>query len=431
MSKKQPRVEKRGAMMNESMECSSGAVLDYYKNTRDELVALCKQKSIKGYSGKKKDELIGLLQSVVNVSEAVGDAVAVVPVQPKSSNKKTRGQFYTTNSSYILDGFPAPPSDVRCVVEPFAGKGDLIDWVKNTGCHAPIEAFDIEPKRPDIQTRDTLMNPPDYSRAWIITNPPFLARNKSENKVVYELYDTNDLYKCFITSVVSQNNCRGGIFIIPAGFFFSPRDIDVRCRNDFMTKYRITTVRYFEESVFDDTATTIVAFMFEKSETDLKEQTVEWIMMPSNVRKTFFMSASNNWIIGGEIYNLAIPDAIFVRRHVEGQKMRENEQQTYITLNALDSGTKDGRIGLSYKKDYIYPAKDCSRTYATFRITGKTLDESEQIQLCNEFNEFIEKFRNDTWSLFLPQFRESKEYARKRIPFELAYRIFLHLIHRK
>ena len=50
--------------------------------------------------------------------------------------------------------------------------------------------------------------------------------------------NTNDLYKCFITSVVKQNNCKGGIFIIPAGFFFSSRDIDVKCRDAFMKKYK-------------------------------------------------------------------------------------------------------------------------------------------------------------------------------------------------
>jgi hypothetical protein len=397
--------------------------MDYSKKTREELVALCKEKEIKGYSGKKKNELISLLQThdVSKDNVVISDTV----------NKKNRGQFYTTNSSYILDGFPNPPSHIRCIMEPFAGKGDLIDWVQKTGCKAPIEAYDIEPKKDGIKKRDTLTNPPDYSNTWIITNPPYLARNKSEKKEIYDLYDTNDLYKCFITSVVKQNNCSGGIFIIPAGFFFSPRDIDVRCRNDFMAKYKITRVKYFEESVFDDTTTTIVAFSFEKSDTVLKEQNVEWIMMPSNVPKIFQMSSSNDWIIGGDIYNLTIPEGVNVRRHVEGQKLKENEQQTYITLNALDSGTREGRISLTYKKDYIYPAKECSRTYATFRIIGKTLSENEQIQLCKEFNEFIEQKRADTWSLFLPQFRESKEYARKRIPFELAYRIFLHLIYRQ
>jgi hypothetical protein len=401
--------------------------MDYSKKTREELIANCKEKNIKGYSGKKKEDILLLLQNSITQHNIIETNTS----ETTDTNKKSRGQFYTTNSSYILDGFSLPPNDIRCIVEPFAGKGDLIDWIKKSGSNAEIEAYDIEPKSKGIEKKDTLTNPPNYSNAWIITNPPYLARNKSEKKEIYELYDTNDLYKCFITSVVKQDNCRGGIFIIPAGFFFSPRDIDVRCRDAFMKKFRITKVKYFEESVFDDTTTTIVAFSFEKATYELSQQNVDWIMMPSNKHATFNMSSSSDWIIGGDIYNLSVPENINVRRHVEGQKLRDGEQQTYITLNALDSGTQDGRISLTYKKDYIYPAKECSRTYATFRITGKTLNEKEQIQICKDFNEFIEKKRKDTWSLFLPQFRESKEYARKRIPFELAYRIFLHIIHRQ
>lgn len=346
-------------------------------------------------------------------------------------SKKAMGQFYTTNSSYILEGFVIPDNYVKCIIEPFAGKGDLIEWLKRdcpSLSNIPIQAYDIDPKNKNIHKRDTLLNPPDYKDAWIITNPPYLARNKSEKKDVYDLYDTNDLYKCFLLSLSKQNNCKGGIVIIPAGFFFSARDIDVRCRNEFMSKFRIIKVKYFEETVFEDTPTTIVAFSFEKSEDILTEQNVEWNMMPSKTIRTFNMSSDNNWIVGGDIYNIPIPKDITVRRYVVGQKLRENEQQTFITLNALDSGTQEGRIRLTYKKDYLYPAKESSRTFATLRITGKTLDEEEQILLCEKFNEFIEQKRDETWSLFLPQFRESKEYARKRIPFELAYRIFLHLI---
>ena len=36
---------------------------DYSKKTREELIAICKEKSIKGYSGKKKDEIVKLLSS--------------------------------------------------------------------------------------------------------------------------------------------------------------------------------------------------------------------------------------------------------------------------------------------------------------------------------------------------------------------------------
>jgi hypothetical protein len=345
-------------------------------------------------------------------------------------NATTKKQFYTTNASYILEGLSLPTHriDVKRIVEPFAGKGDLIDWVQSSGNTLPIEAYDIEPKREGILPRDTLRNPPDYNHSFVITNPPYLARNKSDTKDIYDKYSTNDLYKCFLTSLVQQGNCIGGILIIPAGFFFSAREIDVKCRHQFLTNYKITKVKYFEETVFEDTTTTIVAFSFEKATASLQEQYVNWEILPSKHQKTFLMSAKYDWIIGGEIYHLPVPNRISIRRHVQGQPLRANEQQTYLTLNALDSGTMDGRISLQYKKDYVYPAKECSRTYATLRITGKTLSEEDQMSLCERFQHFLEERRKDTWSLFLPQFRESKEYARKRIPFELAYRIVSHLI---
>ena len=339
------------------------------------------------------------------------------------ANKKNKGQFYTVNSKYILDGLSIPTGHV---VEPFAGKGDLVDWVQQFS-PTSIELYDIDPKRHDIVQRDTLNHPPEYTDKWIITNPPYLARNKCHEKDVFDLYDTNDLYKCFITSLTRQEPCAGGILIIPAGFFLSPRDIDVRCRHEFLSRYRLIRVNYFEETVFPDTTTTVVAFSFVKSHL-LTEQLVEWVSFPSKEKRVFTMSQTNDWIIGGDIYKLPKTNAIKVRRHVEGQTLKQGEQLTSMTLSALDSGTQEGRIKIEYKKGYVYPAKDCSRTYATLCISGRILSEQEQQRLCVDFNNLIEKKRHETWSLFLPQFRESKEYARKRIPFELAYLIVNHLL---
>ncbi len=336
--------------------------------------------------------------------------------------KKEKGQFYTTHASYILEGMSLP-DHCRCV-EPFAGKGDLLSWIQQNGCS--LVAYDIDPKHPSVVQRDTLVNPPDYTDQWIITNPPYLARNKTENKKMFDLYQTNDLYKCFIYSVVQQNRHSGGIWILPAGFFFSHRDVDVRCRNEFMKHNRILRVNYFEETVFEDTSTTVVAISFVRAPL-MEEQTVEWVRFPSKESKVFTMSSSKEWIIGGHVYTLPT-STVKLRRHVEGSPLKENEQQTYLTLNALDSGTTTGRISLTFKPGYIYPAKDSSRTYATLRILGRHLTEEEQQKLSVRFNTFLEEKRTETWGLFLPQYRESKEYARKRIPFELAYRIISHLL---
>ena len=39
----------------------------YTKKTRDELIAICKEQKIKGYSSMKKDEIIQLLQLHINI----------------------------------------------------------------------------------------------------------------------------------------------------------------------------------------------------------------------------------------------------------------------------------------------------------------------------------------------------------------------------
>lgn len=345
------------------------------------------------------------------------------------SGKKQKGQFYTVNSSYILDNLPLPPSDARCVVEPFAGQGDLLDWLRTKGCGIPVEAYDVDPKKDGIVKRDTLLDPPDYADAWILTNPPYLARNKCKEKEIFDKYNTNDLYKCFLTSLVRQQRpCRGGVLIIPVGFFLSPRDVDARCRDAFLKRYRITKVRYFEEDVFPDTPTTVVAFSFERATEVMTEQSVEWCLLPHKKIQTFTLKAEDSWIVGGDVYRLSGASGVRVRRHVEGQKLKEGEQLTGLTLAALDSGKEDGRIRLTYKEGYVYPAKDTSRTYATLCIQGLVLSPEQQKELADRFNAFVEKKRAETWSLFLPQYRESKEYARKRIPFELAYSIVLHLL---
>ena len=341
-------------------------------------------------------------------------------------NKKTKGQFYTTKSDYILEGIDIPEY-VNKIIEPFAGKGDLLTWLDKKSFKKEMECYDIEPKREDIIQRDTLLNPPNYKDCWILTNPPYLARNKCDNKEVFDLYDTNDLYKCFIKTIIT-NECQGGIMIIPAGFFFSSRTLDNNCRSEFMSKYKIIKIKYFEETVFEDTTTTVVVVVFELSKEVLSEQKVKWILMPTREEKIFNMSATNEWIIGGEIYNLPTSKTIKITRHVEGNNLKNGEQQTFITLNALDSGKMDGRIKIEYKKDYVYPAKDCSRTYATIRVAGVELSEEQQKNICIIFNELLEKKRYEYWSLFLPQFRESKEYARKRIPFDLAYKIIGNII---
>lgn len=348
--------------------------------------------------------------------------------------KKERGQFYSVHASYILQDLASFVHAVRprSIIEPFAGNGDLLAWItqQRLTVESQLFAYDIDPRKPFIIQRDTLLSPPDYRDAWVITNPPYLARNKSVHKHIFDRYRTNDLYKCFLCSILDAN-VEGGILILPLGFFVSIRSNDVKLRHRFMSSYHVHRVNYFEEAVFPDTNTTIVAFVFHRATRLLESQDVLWVRFKNSQKqgmtterpeqRVFHMTCAHDWIIGGDIYQIPWKTGrCRVHRYVQGKSCGRT---THLTLCALDIGRQ--RIRMRYDKDVVYDGKDSSRTYATICVDGFELDDDTQRRLSISFNEWVEQLRLQTWSLFLPMYRE---HGRRRIPFELAYRMIDHLL---
>src|SRR5271170_1892175 len=114
-------------------------------------------------------------------------------------DKKKYGKFFTTNYKKILADLYIP-SEEKIIIEPFVGEGDLLNFVdsnktiKTYDICQPISKFTSD--NITFKKKDTLNSPPDYSNKIVITNPPYLARNKSDDKKIYNKYKTNDLYKC-------------------------------------------------------------------------------------------------------------------------------------------------------------------------------------------------------------------------------------------
>jgi site-specific DNA-adenine methylase len=136
-------------------------------------------------------------------------------------NKKRYGQYFTTNYKYILQNFVIP-DNIKIIIEPFAGNCDLIDFIDDKDKYE-IYYYDIEPKKDFIIKQDTILEPPlNIDKSFILTNPPYLARNKSTDKILYDKYKTNDLYKCFIQILINKE-CLGSILILPLNFICSIR----------------------------------------------------------------------------------------------------------------------------------------------------------------------------------------------------------------
>lgn len=345
--------------------------------------------------------------------------------------KRALAQFFSTNAGYIFQGFPVPTS--KTVIEPFAGRGDLIEWTRTIGFNGSIEAFDIMPQHPYITQQDTLRTPPSYVDKWVVTNPPFIARNKTtEHRDLYESYETNDLFKVFMLTLITNDGkpiALGGYVIIPLNFLCSVRPMDISCRAKFFNAYKLIRINLFEESVFDDTTCTVMAIWFEKATESSLKQTFKIYRYPTGDNKDFTLSAAHKWLIGGGVYGVITNPTIHISRYVKGMNLNETDQLTNLLFTAIDSGTAVGRIGLSYTPNSVYEGEATSRTYATLVIQGMPrLTSEQQKTLATQFNKLFEELRTEHWSLFLTNYRESKEYARKRAPFSLCYQLVNHIL---
>ncbi len=353
----------------------------------------------------------------------------------KDDKKQELGQFYTTNYDYILDGMNIPklPQKSNIIIEPFAGRGDLLKFIKDTEKEElkyKFELYDIDPKEPNTIKRDSLLNPPDYKDKFILTNPPYLAKNKTKAREVFDKYDVDDLYKCFIKELIT-NSPVGGIVIIPLNFWCSIRKNDIKLREDFLGKFDIIRFNIFEEQVFDDTTYTICAFQFILKESKDNHK-IKINIYPSKTVIDVEISPQTNYTIGGEIYQLKQNKKYQVDRLTSKNLDKDNGNGfiTNINLKCIDD-SKDSLIGLSIVKDderYIDNTDNLSaRSYATLVIKPK-LDLNGQEKLVEKFNDFMKKNREKYHSLFLTNYRESNTIARKRISFNLVYEIVNYLL---
>lgn len=333
------------------------------------------------------------------------------------TRKKSLGQFYTTNYEYILQNL-AIPSRAR-VIEPFAGQGDLLPFIQAVRPKS-IEMYDLEPKAAGIVKRDTLLEPPSYHDKFVVTNPPYLARNKSCEKAIYDKYGMNDLYKCFMKQLITDRPA-GGILIIPLNFFSSIREADVSLRGDFLSVFNIVHLNIFEQQVFDDTSCTVVSFQFTRAK-EPGSKAVPVRVLPCGKQFSVELTSENRFTFGGEIYGLPVNEAYTITRLTSKNL---DKPWTNILVKCIDDN-QTRQINFSVVDDetvYVDRTPNTSaRTYATL-IIEPPLSIEQQEALTTRCNELLNGYRERYHSLFLTNYRESKDIARKRISFDLVYRL--------
>ena len=333
------------------------------------------------------------------------------------NNKKKYSQFYTKNTNElfnnIIDLFLNDYNKNISIIEPCCGEGDLIKFLKTKNINN-FELYDIEPKYENTQKLDTILNQINLNNKYIITNPPYYAKNKltKEQKELYKDYlnDIDDLYQIYIKQIINSNVI-SGILILPINFLFSNNN---KIRKEFILKYQIVFCNLFEKKIFKDTTSAICIFYFKirnEQNNNLNIFTFKSNLIRKNETKEIIieLSKKNNYCYGYEVYKKKYKDFVILSRY---DKEINNEQfLTHIKIYTLDPNMKaiydnEPKINLLTDRSFINI------------VSSLELNEDEEKYIIKKFNEILLFYRNKYNSLFMSSYRE---FSRKRLSFNLIY----------
>lgn len=344
-------------------------------------------------------------------------------------DKKLFGAFYTTNTEEILENvFKSFVKyyDNTLIIEPCCGNGDLVNYLNNK-CITNIKYYDVvNTGYKNLIIQDTIIKKVDLNNHWIITNPPYIAKNKmsKELKEKYTDYlnDCTDLYEIYIKQII-ESECLGGILILPCNFLFS---FNNKYRKLFIMKYEIKTLKIYEKQIFNDTTSSVIVFDFQlrkQENNNIENFKINSTLLQKNKIEKFVieLSYNNDFTYGKEIYKRKFNTNLKLSRYTN--KNLENYVLTNIEINCLDSRNGKQRINAFYnEKPEINKVSDRSKINI---ITNKKIVIKYQNYIINKFNEKLNKYRLKYHSLFMSSYRE---FDRKRISFELIYIILENII---
>ena len=369
--------------------------------------------------------------------------------------KRNLGQFFTTNSDYILRGLEKFIKG-KNIIDPFAGNKDLINWAKHNNCKKII-GFDCDKNYIDnrkVFLNDSINSPQNYN--FICTNPPYLHKNKAAKEIKEKFFSNRhsifeDLYQVSIFSIL---NCEEGILIVPLNFLCAENSKKIR--ELFFEKFEIIKLNIFSQQVFNDTTYNVISFYFRKKQKMSDNNLINATIYPENKKIELMLEKKYNWQFGGDfIYKIKnTQNNLGVFRLTEDY-LRSGEYEVEIALQNIKDKKLlriNSRIKRLLEKNILFlRAIDSKngkkiqlediRKYKIAGLVGKTTSRNmahlifkeeisidEQVKLMKKFNEQLNNNRNKYYSFFLTNFRDNN---RKRISFDLTYKFLNYIYYEK
>jgi hypothetical protein len=316
----------------------------------------------------------------------------------QQDKKQRLGSYYTTRADLLLEGYEHLPTGRR-VVDPFAGNWDLLNWALRHGAGS-VSAYDILPHNSETTKNDSLLNPPDYSGALVLTNPPYLNANKCRNdsKEPYYLWGQDDYYKCHLASLASRN-CEEAIIIVPTNFFCESR---VRIRTRLFQTHYIESAKYWEEPVFDDATTGVAVVHLVRG--GRQEQRFQMRLLPSGACIDVCLKQQNGYLHGDDFFDyIGSCSEIRVLKTDVGMP----PPNTRLVVGLLDWGARPFGLSLSLENDiYCQPL-----SFTTYQLTlpDHELSLDQQRQVADLFQRRLQMFRAQYHGMFLANYMGARQ----------------------
>lgn len=313
--------------------------------------------------------------------------------------KTARGQFNTTSAAWL---YPQVQHFLllalhlnKGALDPFAGKGDLLEAVRVFRPGTQTTGLDIDDRLIDEQgwtQNDSLLGIPNPSGATIVTNPPYLAKHSAKRKgvadAVWHYYrDHTDLYQEALVECLKA--ARFVCAIVPETLINSGFDLK-SCR----------TITVVLESLFDDTDQPVVVACFDR----------EWIGGPE-----FFQGATRIAVLSDLLQHRAQPSgAVPVKFNVVGGQ---------IGLRAVDQTDPEKPIEFMPAAQLGYGnagIKVSSRLMTYIRVDG--LPEDRVADVCRRANTILREARQLSNDTILSPFMGNNHAGsrRRRLDYDLA-----------
>lgn len=217
--------------------------MEYSKLSKNELIELCKNNKIKGYSNKKKDELISLLTNT------------------EVSAKKDLGQYFTVSEKLQEWVFEKTKNKDQELLEPSFGAGHLLKSFIKYNKNYKMTCYELDQTiKPIVKLSSQDIKYCDFTKEQInkkfktiIGNPPYVKQKSTKNlyikfiEICFNLLDTNGEL----------------IFIVPSDFIkltSSSKLIDQMMKEGSFTDFLFPN----DEGLFEGAAIDVLVFRYEK-----------------------------------------------------------------------------------------------------------------------------------------------------------------------